>query len=70
MAAVASEKLLGWSLELGQISYERVLGWQHGLVKMREHGLARDTIITVESTDTTHEVKAAFELVLKTICFK
>ncbi|MEW6050004.1 MAG: lipoyl(octanoyl) transferase LipB [Candidatus Zixiibacteriota bacterium] len=48
MAAVASEKLLGWSLELGQISYERVLGWQHGLVKMREHGLARDTILTVE----------------------
>lgn len=48
MVAIASEKMLGWSLELGKISYERVLDWQHGLVSMREHGLARDTIITVE----------------------
>ncbi len=48
MVATASERVLGWSLELGTISYERVLDWQHGLVSMREHGLARDTIITVE----------------------
>ncbi len=43
-----SDRLLGWSLELGKVDYERTLGWQHGLVRMRENGLARDTIITVE----------------------
>lgn len=48
MTAIGSEKTVGWSLELGKISYERVLDWQRGLVTMREHGLARDTIITVE----------------------
>ena len=48
VSSVMLDRLLGWSLELGKVDYERTLGWQHGLVRMREHGLARDTIITVE----------------------
>lgn len=38
----------GWSLDLGRVDYQLVLGWQRGLVKMRESGMARDTIILVE----------------------
>ncbi len=41
-------KTYGWHLELGKVDYERTLRWQRGLVKMREEGMARDTIITVE----------------------
>ncbi len=43
MVTVAQEKLLGWVLEAGTVDYERALEWQHGLVKMRQQGLARDT---------------------------
>lgn len=35
-------------MELDKQPYEKVLRYQHGLVKMREQGIARDTIITVE----------------------
>ena len=42
------QKLYGWHLEVGTADYERVLEWQHGLVKLRKEGFARDTIITVE----------------------
>ncbi|MBU0983254.1 MAG: lipoyl(octanoyl) transferase LipB [candidate division Zixibacteria bacterium] len=42
------DRLYGWHLHLGRVDYERTLGWQHGLVRMREQGFARDTIITVE----------------------
>lgn len=38
----------GWLLQLGRVDYHRVLGWQRSLVKMRESGMARDTIILVE----------------------
>lgn len=38
----------GWSIDLGRVEYTTVLGWQRGLVKMRESGMARDTIILVE----------------------
>ena len=38
----------GWVLDVGRQEYERVLDWQHGLVSMRQEGLARDTIILVE----------------------
>lgn len=44
----ADYKLYGWHLELGKVDYDRTLAWQHGLVKMRKQGFARDTIITVE----------------------
>lgn len=48
MIAPAAEQRYGWSLELGRVEYQQTLAWQHSLVRMREHGLARDTIITVE----------------------
>jgi len=35
-------------LDVGREEYDRVLEWQHGLVSMRQEGLARDTIILVE----------------------
>lgn len=38
----------GWRLDLGRVDYNRVLEWQRLLVKMRESGMARDTIILVE----------------------
>lgn len=41
-------KQYGWHLPLGQVEYEKVWSWQRGLVKLRESGFARDTIITVE----------------------
>ncbi|MBD3257336.1 lipoyl(octanoyl) transferase LipB [candidate division GN15 bacterium] len=43
-----TQRLYGWHLELGRVDYARALSWQHGLVKMRKDGFARDTIITVE----------------------
>lgn len=48
MATAAKEKLLGWILQAGTVNYERALEWQHGLVKMRQQGLARDTIMMLE----------------------
>jgi lipoate-protein ligase B len=48
MSAAPREKLLGWSLELGLVDYEKALEWQHGLVQMRQQGLARDTIVMLE----------------------
>lgn len=38
----------GWILDVGCQEYSRVLEWQHGLVTMRQEGLARDTIMLVE----------------------
>ncbi len=48
MGRKSPSRLYGWWLELGRVEYAQTLEWQHGLVKMREQGLARDTIITVE----------------------
>lgn len=48
MRLAPQQRSYGWSLDLGTAEYQRVLGWQKGLVKMRESGLARDTIIIVE----------------------
>ena len=48
MMAEAEDKLYGWHLQLGRVEYARALAWQHGLVRMRREGFARDTIITVE----------------------
>jgi len=44
----AENKRYGWSLQAGQVDYQLSLEWQHGLVKMRREGLARDTIIFLE----------------------
>lgn len=38
----------GWYLQVGKVSYEKALRWQHSLCKMRKAGLARDTILFVE----------------------
>ncbi|MCM2272831.1 MAG: hypothetical protein NDJ18_09800, partial [candidate division Zixibacteria bacterium] len=48
MVTVAQDKLLGWVLQAGTVDYERALEWQHGLVKMRQQGLARDTLMMLE----------------------
>lgn len=48
MVTVAQDKLLGWVLQAGTVDYERALEWQHGLVKMRQQGLARDTLMLLE----------------------
>lgn len=48
MVTAAQQKLLGWVLQAGTVDYERALEWQHGLVKMRQQGLARDTIMMLE----------------------
>lgn len=48
MADATETKYLGWVLQLGKVEFERTLGWQHGLVKLRREGMARDTIILVE----------------------
>ncbi len=45
---LSDQKRYGWVLNLGRVEYERALCWQRGLVKMRQEGLARDTIIFVE----------------------
>jgi len=42
------ETRYGWVLRPGRVDYRRALAWQHGLVKMRQEGLARDTIILLE----------------------
>jgi lipoate-protein ligase B len=46
--AIFDQRRYGWALHLGKVDYERALAWQRGLVKMRQEGLARDTIIFVE----------------------
>lgn len=46
--AIFDRKRYGWVLQLGKVAYERTLGWQRGLVKMRQEGMARDTIMVVE----------------------
>jgi len=43
-----SDKLYGWVLELGRVDYEKSLHWQRGLVKLRQEGMVRDTIIMLE----------------------
>ncbi|MEW6411542.1 MAG: lipoyl(octanoyl) transferase LipB [Candidatus Zixiibacteriota bacterium] len=48
MAATTNKTSPGWVLKLGKIEFERVLEWQHGLVKLRKEGMARDTLILVE----------------------
>jgi len=48
MVATGTEKHLGWVLKIGKVEFERVLKWQHGLVKLRREGMARDTVILVE----------------------
>jgi len=48
MAAPKHTKSVGWVLHLGKVEFDRVLGWQRGLVKLRREGMARDTIILVE----------------------
>ncbi len=48
MVSTREQRQYGWHLALGRVDYEKVLEWQHGLVGLRESGLARDTIITVE----------------------
>lgn len=46
--AYSLDQRYGWVLQLGRVDYKRALAWQHGLVKMRKEGMARDTIILVE----------------------
>jgi len=46
--AAAKHSRFGWRLDLGRADYRRALDWQHGLVRMRKQGFARDTLITVE----------------------
>ncbi|MBI5266421.1 MAG: lipoyl(octanoyl) transferase LipB [candidate division Zixibacteria bacterium] len=46
--AAAHERRYGWVLNLGRVEFERALAWQHGLVKMRREGFARDVIVLVE----------------------
>lgn len=41
-------RMLGWGLKLGRVEYKKALNWQHGLVKLRREGMARDTIIMLE----------------------
>ena len=48
MVTVAQDKLLGWVLQAGTVDYELALEWQHGLVEMRQQGLARDTLMMLE----------------------
>lgn len=48
MAETTRIEYLGWLLQLGRVEFERTLRWQHGLVRLRREGMARDTIITVE----------------------
>lgn len=48
MVTAAATTTYGWVLDLGKEDYARTLDYQHGLVKMRHTGMARDTIILVE----------------------
>lgn len=38
----------GWYLQAGRVEYQKALSWQRSLMKMRQAGLARDTILFVE----------------------
>lgn len=38
----------GWVIDLETQEYNQTLQWQHGLVAMRQQGMARDTIMLVE----------------------
>ena len=51
MSAV-TERACGWVLQLGKVDYDKALHWQHGLVRMRREGMARDTIIMLEHPET------------------
>ena len=44
----ARHSIFGWRLDLGRVEYNKALEWQHGLVKMRRQGFARDTLVMVE----------------------
>lgn len=46
--SIYSDRLFGWVLDIGKVDYQKCLGWQRGLVKMRREGFARDTLILVE----------------------
>ena len=46
--SIYNNHLFGWVLDLGKVDYQKCLGWQRGLVKMRREGFARDTLILVE----------------------
>ncbi len=48
MTAVYTNIRYGWILDVGKVEYDRALQWQRGLVKMRNEGMARDTIMLVE----------------------
>jgi lipoate-protein ligase B len=48
MVTASKTATYGWVLDLGLAEYGKTLEYQHGLVKMRQTGLARDTIILVE----------------------
>ena len=43
-----TKQFFGWYLKLPKIEYDRVLDWQHRLVKLRKNGMVRDTLIFVE----------------------
>lgn len=45
---IYKNRLFGWVLDIGKVDYQKCLGWQRGLVKMRREGFARDTLILVE----------------------
>lgn len=45
---LTENRLWGWRLRLGTVTYEKALSLQRKLVKMRRDGMARDTIIFVE----------------------
>jgi lipoate-protein ligase B len=48
MVAEVVTEHLGWVIQLGRTEFDRALQWQHGLVKLRREGLARDTIMMLE----------------------
>jgi len=48
MKSVVDQKSFGWVFWLGRVDYERALGWQRKLVKMRREGLCRDTLMMLE----------------------
>ncbi len=47
-----SERGCGWVIQLGRVGYDKAMRWQHGLVRMRKDGMARDTIIMLEHPET------------------
>lgn len=48
MVTASETATYGWVLDLGKAEYRKALECQHGLVRMRQTGMARDTIILVE----------------------